>query len=75
MGMEALIQARGIIDIDGNANSWDGLFWKLLSNSVVLKVESNNSQWYYSQLKPWHHFVPVKADLSDLVEKVELRTE
>ena len=37
------------IDIDGHANSWAGLFLKLLSGGVVLKVASPNNyrQWYY----------------------------
>lgn len=28
-------------------------------------------EWYYDILKPWVHYVPVKRDLSDLVEKIE----
>lgn len=58
------------IDIDGHANSWAGLFRKLLSGGVVLKVASPNqyAQWYYDRLKPWENFVPVRSDLSDLLE-------
>jgi hypothetical protein len=61
------------IDIDGNSNSWPGMFQKLLSGSPILKVSSpyGYQQWYYPRLKPWVHFIPVKSDLSDLVEKVE----
>jgi len=61
------------IDIDGNSNAWAGLFQKLLSESVVLKVASphNFRQWYYDQLIPWVNFVPIKTDMSDLVEKIE----
>ena len=60
------------IDIDGNSNSWPGLFYKLLTGSPVLKVASPRGyrQWYYSQLKPWINFVPVASDLSDLLEKI-----
>jgi hypothetical protein len=28
-------------------------------------------QWYYSNLKPWTHYVPVKANLSDLHEQID----
>jgi hypothetical protein len=61
------------IDIDGNSNSWPGLFGKLLTGSPVLKVESARGyrQWYYDRLIPWRNFVPVAADMSDLVERVE----
>lgn len=27
-------------------------------------------QWYYPQLVPWKHYVPVKNDLSDLASRV-----
>ncbi len=60
------------IDIDGNSNSWPGLFQKLLTGSPVLKVASSAGyqQWYYDRLLPWHNFVPVVSDMSDLVEKI-----
>ena len=60
------------IDIDGNTNSWDGFFMRLLTGSAVLKVASrdNFEQWYYNRLKPWVNFVPVDAEMSDLIEKV-----
>ncbi|WP_062307923.1 glycosyl transferase family 90 [Polynucleobacter sinensis] len=61
-----------LIDIDGNTNAWSALFQKLLSGSAVLKVASpgHYRQWYYDQLIPWVNFVPVKSDMSDLVEKI-----
>jgi hypothetical protein len=58
------------IDIDGNSNSWS-LFVKLLMGSCVLKVVSNWRQWYYDNLRPWEHYVPVQNDLSDLEERIE----
>ena len=61
-----------LIDIDGNSNSWPGLFMKLCSGSCILKVDSayNYYQWFYKFMKPWIHFVPIKSDLSDLREKL-----
>ena len=60
------------IDIDGNSSAWPGLFLKFCSGSVVLKVESSKGfrQWYYDRLIPWHNYVPVEADMSDLLEKI-----
>lgn len=60
------------IDIDGNSNSWPGLFQKLLSGSAVLKVASSGQwrQWYYGRLKPYENYVPVENDLSDLSAKI-----
>ena len=58
------------VDIDGNASTYAGLFRKLLSGGLVLKVASPDeyAQWYYGRLKPWKNFVPVRSDLSDLLE-------
>ncbi|MGF1588761.1 MAG: glycosyl transferase family 90 [Pleurocapsa sp.] len=65
------IKYKYVIDIDGNSNSWPGLFTKLLTGSCVLKVESPWKQWYYSSLKPWVNYVPIKNDLSDLIDKIK----
>jgi hypothetical protein len=64
------------IDIDGNTNSWSGLFQRLLTGSPVLKVESSQKmvQWYYDRLVPWHNYVPVASDMSDLVDKIRWLT-
>lgn len=67
-----ILKYRYQIDIDGNTCAWSSLFLKLLSGSTVLKVDSelNFRQWYYQDLVAWTHYVPVRADLSDLVEKL-----
>jgi glycosyl transferase family 90 len=61
------------IDIDGNSNAWSNLFTRLLLGCCVIKVGSQRGyrQWYYEDLRPFEHFVPVAADLSDLIEKIE----
>ena len=61
------------IDVDGNSNSWPGLFHKLYSGSPGPKVGSpfDFRQWYYDRLIAWHNYVPVASDMGDLVEKVE----
>lgn len=37
----------------------------------MLKQQSDYYEHYYHRLTPWVHYVPVKRDLSDLIEKVE----
>ncbi len=71
--MERHAQYKYQIDIDGNTNSWPGLFQKLLTGSPVLKILSpqHYKQWYYSRLIPWLNYVPVASDLSDLLSKIE----
>lgn len=68
-----ILQYRYQIDIDGNTSTWSSFFLKLLTASPVLKVESECCwrQWYYDRLEPGEHYIPVKADLSDLVDKLE----
>ena len=70
MSIEDMARHRYILDVDGFTNSWDGLFWKLYSGSVVLKHASLWKQWYYDDLVPWKHYVPVANDFSDLGEKI-----
>ncbi len=37
----------------------------------MFKVDSYEVQWFYEELIPWKHFVPVQADLSDLLDKID----
>ncbi len=57
--------------IDGGVSAYGHSFWKLLTNSLLFKTDSTWVQWYYRELKPYVHYVPVKEDLVDLVEKIE----
>jgi len=68
------LKYKYLVDVDGNSCSFERYFWTLLSNSLALKQITPNIQWYYGALKPYEHFVPVKEDLSDLLEKFEWAT-
>ncbi len=48
-----------------------GYQWRLLSNSLALKQESDEIQWFYIALKPYEHYIPIKNDMSDLLEIIE----
>ncbi|HSX11595.1 MAG TPA: glycosyl transferase family 90 [Chlamydiales bacterium] len=65
------LQYKYLIDIDGNACTFERLFWLLTSNSVVLKQVTPSRQWYYGDLVPYRHYIPVKEDLSDLVQQLK----
>lgn len=65
------LKYRYLIDIDGNSCSYSRPYWILLSNSLLLKHESDEMQWYYKGLKPYQHYVPFKSDFSDIFEKIE----
>jgi len=67
--MQDFMKYVAIMDMDGN--SWSSRFGTLLCyNSVVVKVEPSYVDYFHYDLKPWTHYVPVKDDLSDLLENV-----
>jgi hypothetical protein len=66
---ETQISYKYILDIDGNASTWDATAWKLNSGSVIFKTDTSWKQWFYDQFIEWEHFVPIKDDFSDLQEK------
>lgn len=62
---------KAIIDIDGN--SWSSRFADLLCmNSVVIKVEPYLVDYFYVELQPWVHYIPVHNNMSNLVETVNM---
>jgi len=67
------INDRYAIDVDGHTNTWSNMIARMHLGCCVLKVESQFGyrQWYYDHLKPGIHFVPVKADMSDLGDKLD----
>jgi hypothetical protein len=72
VGMGQQLNAKYLLDLDGNGNAWSGCWWKLLTTeSVAFKVDCGREQWYYPKLMPWVHFVPVACDLSDLKLRFE----
>ncbi len=70
---QSWLNRKYAIDIDGYTNTWSNLLVRLLYGCCVIKVESQFGfrQWYYDELQPYVHYVPVAADMSDLAEKIE----
>ncbi len=69
------LEYRYLVDIDGNSCTYSRCYWILLSNSMLFKPDSKNIQWYYGGLIPYVNYLPLKADLSDIVEKIEWAKE
>jgi len=67
-----LMMYRHLLVLDGNSSFGNGLMPALLTGACVLLVGSRFGyrSWYYGALAPWETHVPVKADLSDLEEKI-----
>jgi hypothetical protein len=71
MNMEDQLKYKYIFDVDGHSNTWCATVWKLYSGSVLIKTNSIWKQWYYDDLKPWVHYVPVENDFSDINQKIQ----
>lgn len=64
------MQFKYLICLDGwgcSNNFWWGLAW----GALCIKPEGGMTDWYYSALKPYKHFLPVKKDLSNLIEVIQ----
>lgn len=63
-----------IVHIDGHTSAFR-LLTELGTGSVVLMVESRYALWIHQFLKPMIHYIPIKRDLSDLIETIEFCNE
>ena len=59
-----------ILHIDGHVSAFR-LSTDMSMMSTVLKVESEWKVWFSDFIVPWVHYVPVAADLSDLIDKIK----
>ena len=58
------------IDLAGaGGTTWTGTIEKLAMPGLLFHHETPAKDWYHDQLKPWHHYVPVRTDLADLKER------
>jgi hypothetical protein len=72
MNREQQLQYKYQIYVDGHVAAYR-MCWLLATQSVILKVESKHDYqlWYFPLLKANTHYIPVKADLSDLAKQIE----
>uniref|UniRef100_A0A6C0KQI6 Glycosyl transferase CAP10 domain-containing protein n=1 Tax=viral metagenome TaxID=1070528 RepID=A0A6C0KQI6_9ZZZZ len=61
---------RYILHIEGHVCAFR-LSLELSMGSTILLVESEYKLWFFHLLKPYEHYVPVKKDLSDLMDKIK----
>lgn len=59
-----------IINVDGHTAAFR-LSHLLGLSSCVLLVDGDWKLWFSHLLRPYEHFVPIKADLSDLIDQVK----
>lgn len=70
LSIKEQLNNKFILAIDGNDGP-SNLYWALMSNSLVLKVQSEWETALCAGLKEWVHYIPVLNELEDIKEKVE----
>lgn len=65
-------QHRYQIDIGGGGGtSWTGTLSKLLMPGLLFHHETLTKDFFYDEMKPYVHYIPVKQDLSDLKQRFD----
>ncbi|WOO79768.1 Beta-1,2-xylosyltransferase 1 [Vanrija pseudolonga] len=57
-----------IVDIDGNA--WSARFQRLVASGSLIFKATIMPEWWTDRIQPWVHYVPVKADFTDLYDSL-----
>ena len=71
MDIKEQLAYKYIISVEGNDVS-SGLKWMLFSNSVVLTPQFTWESWAMEgKLKPFEHYIPLKADMSNVEEMIQ----
>ncbi|KAM4700154.1 protein O-glucosyltransferase 3 [Discoglossus pictus] len=58
------------VNVDGTVAAYR-FPYLMLGDSLVLKQASPYYEHFYTELKPWKHYVPIKRNLGDLLEKIQ----
>jgi hypothetical protein len=60
-----------LLNLDGNSVA-DRLPALMVGGSAVVKQESRDIEFWYQDMKPFEHYLPVRNDLSDLQDVLEV---
>ncbi|KAJ7636348.1 glycosyl transferase family 90-domain-containing protein [Roridomyces roridus] len=66
---EAVFGYKYVLDLDGN--TFSGRYLGLLKSGSLVFKSTAFTEYFSDWLKPYEHYIPVKVDLSDLVERVQ----
>ena len=70
VSIEDHLQYKYQLIIDGVTSPFTGTFWRLYSGCLPFKQETKNIMFFFDEMIPWKHYIPVKQDCSDLFERV-----
>ncbi|KAF8184983.1 glycosyl transferase family 90-domain-containing protein [Mycena galopus ATCC 62051] len=66
---EEVYRFKYLLDIDGN--TFSGRYLGLLRSGSLVFKSTAFEEYFSDWMRPYEHYIPVRPDLSDLVEKVE----
>lgn len=73
--IEDHLQYRYLVDVDGNGMTVPRSYWILLSDSLLIKQQSDWVLWYSRGLVPYVNYVPFTDPADDLDEVIEWARE
>ncbi|XP_006972381.2 protein O-glucosyltransferase 3 isoform X1 [Peromyscus maniculatus bairdii] len=74
MGFFDFFKFKYQVNVDGTVAAYRYPYL-MLGDSLVLKQDSPYYEHFYVALRPWKHYIPIKRNLSDLLEKVKWAKE
>ncbi|CAH2225322.1 KDEL motif-containing 2 [Pelobates cultripes] len=74
MGFFDFFKYKYQVNVDGTVAAYR-FPYLMLGDSLVLKQASPYYEHFYSALKPGKHYIPIKRNLSDLIEKIQWAKE
>ena len=57
--LKDMLPFKYALDLDGMTSAWSAFYWKLYSNCIPIKLASHWEQWYYRELIPYYHYLPL----------------
>ena len=61
MDPEESIEYKYQISLDGARCTWERMVWQMTANTVLIKPDSPQIQWFHRGLKPFKNYVPIAA--------------
>ncbi|XP_053241762.1 protein O-glucosyltransferase 3 isoform X3 [Podarcis raffonei] len=74
MGFFDFFKYKYQVSIDGTVAAYR-FPYLMLGDSLVIKQASQYYEYFYKELAPWTHYIPVKRNLEDLLERIKWAKE
>ncbi len=71
---EAFSRYNYYVSVDGNTAAWR-VAYLMSAPLVLIKQQSIFIEHFYTSMREWEDFVPVRNDLSDLVDAIKLKAQ